>query len=88
MFGLEGYLTGRPQYVRLQHCVSDRVVSNTEAPQGTALSPFLFNLYSTDFNYCRQTCHLQKFSDDSAVVGCISKDDEDEYRAAVNNFVI
>ena len=36
------YLTGRPQYVRLQHCVSDRVVSSTGAPQGTVLSPFLF----------------------------------------------
>ncbi|KAJ8353481.1 hypothetical protein SKAU_G00210480 [Synaphobranchus kaupii] len=44
------YLTGRPQYVRLQHCVSDRVVSNTGAPQGTVLSPFLFTLYTTDFN--------------------------------------
>ncbi|KAI4873724.1 hypothetical protein NFI96_000464 [Prochilodus magdalenae] len=62
------YLTGRPQYVRLQHCVSDRVVSNTGALQGTVLSPFLFTLYTTDFNYCTETCHLQKFSDDSAVL--------------------
>ncbi|KAI4887653.1 hypothetical protein NFI96_006166, partial [Prochilodus magdalenae] len=81
------YLTGRPQYVRLQHCVSDRVVSNTGALQGTVLSPFLFTLYTTDFNYCTETCHLQKFSDDSAVVGCISRGDEDEYRATVNDFV-
>ncbi len=81
------YLTGRPQYVRLQHCVSDRMVSNTGAPQGTVLSPFLFTLYTTDFNYCTETCHLQKFSDDSAVVGCISKGDEVEYRAVVDNFV-
>ncbi|KAI4897881.1 hypothetical protein NFI96_029587, partial [Prochilodus magdalenae] len=81
------YLTGRPQYVRLQHCVSDRVVSNTGAPQGTVLSPFLFTLYTTDFNYCTETCHLQKCSDDSAVVGCISRGDEDEYRATVNDFV-
>ncbi|KAI4889354.1 hypothetical protein NFI96_010285 [Prochilodus magdalenae] len=81
------YLTGRPQYVRLQHCVSDRVVSNTGAPQGTVLSPFLFTLYTTDFSYCTETCHLQKFSDDSAVVGCISRGDEDEYRATVNDFV-
>ncbi|KAL6473956.1 hypothetical protein MHYP_G00175170 [Metynnis hypsauchen] len=55
------YLTGRPQYVRLQHCVSDRVVSNTGVPQGTVLSPFLFTLYTTDFSYCTETCHLQKF---------------------------
>ncbi|KAJ8367963.1 hypothetical protein SKAU_G00079910 [Synaphobranchus kaupii] len=62
------YLTGRPQYVRLQHCVSDRVVSNTGAPQGTVLSPFLFTIYTRDFNYLTETCHLQKYSDDSAVV--------------------
>lgn len=40
------YLTGRPQYVRLQSCVSDTVISNTGAPQGTILSPFLFTLYA------------------------------------------
>ncbi|KAJ0028904.1 hypothetical protein NQD34_003901 [Periophthalmus magnuspinnatus] len=81
------YLTGRPQYVRLQGCVSDRVVSNTGAPQGTVLSPFLFTLYTTDFSYCSETCHLQKFSDDSAVVECISGGDEREYRTVVDNFV-
>ncbi len=81
------YLTGRPQFVRLRHCVSDRVVSNTGAPQGTVLSPFVFTLYSMDFSYCTETCHLQKFSNDSAVVGCISGGDEAEYRAAVDNFV-
>uniref|UniRef100_A0A8C5DDN1 BACK domain-containing protein n=1 Tax=Gouania willdenowi TaxID=441366 RepID=A0A8C5DDN1_GOUWI len=56
------------------HCVSDKVVSNTGAPQGTVLSPFLFTTYTTDFSYCTDTCHLQKFSDDSAVVGCIRED--------------
>ena len=49
------YLTGRPQYVRLQNCVSDKVVSNTGAPQGTVLSPFLFTLFTSDFNYCPAT---------------------------------
>ena len=43
------YLMGRPQYVHLQNCVSDRVVSNTGAPQATVLSPFLFILYTSDF---------------------------------------
>ena len=72
--------------MRLQHCVSDRVVSNTGAPQMTFLSPFLFTLNTTDFN-CTETCHLHKVSDDSAVVGCICEGDEDEFRAAVNDFV-
>ena len=42
------YLTNRPQYERLQGCLSDMVTSNTGAPQGTVLSPFLFTLYTSD----------------------------------------
>ncbi|KAL7870356.1 hypothetical protein SRHO_G00078530 [Serrasalmus rhombeus] len=53
--------------------------------QGTVLSPFLFTLYTTDFSYCRETCHFQKFSDDSAIAGCISRGDEDDYRATVKD---
>ena len=45
------YLTGRPQFVRLGSVLSDVVVSDTGAPQGTVLSPFLFTLYTTDFQY-------------------------------------
>ncbi|CAJ1053355.1 hypothetical protein L3Q82_002231 [Xyrichtys novacula] len=62
------YLTDRPQFVHLGSVLSSVVVSVAGAPQGTVLSPFLFTLYTTDFQ-----CHLQKFSDDSAVVGCISR---------------
>ncbi|KAI3352485.1 hypothetical protein L3Q82_005441 [Scortum barcoo] len=45
------YLTGRPQYVRLGDCRSDTVASSTGAPQGTVLSPVLFTLYTSDFQY-------------------------------------
>ncbi len=44
------YLTGRPQFVRLQGCVSERLISNIEAPQGTVLSPFSFTIYTTDLS--------------------------------------
>ncbi|KAI3352397.1 hypothetical protein L3Q82_005355 [Scortum barcoo] len=67
--------------------LSDVVVSDTGAPQGTVLSPFLFTLYTTDFQYNSESCHLQKFSDDSAVVGCIREGEEGEYRTLVDNFV-
>ena len=73
------YLTNRPQYVRLQGSVSDVLLSNTGAPQGTVLSPFLFTLYTSDFRFNSGSCHLQKFSDDSSIVT--------EYRALVENFV-
>jgi len=81
------YLTGRPQYVRLGSVLSDVVVSDVGAPQGTVLSPFLFTLYTTDFQFNSESCHLQKYSDDSAVVGCIRGGDDREYRALVDNFV-
>ncbi|MCI4378806.1 hypothetical protein PGIGA_G00220430 [Pangasianodon gigas] len=81
------YLTGRPQYVRLQSHVSDTIVSSTRAPQGTVLSPYLFTLYTSDFRYYSQSCHLQKFSDDSAIVDCISRGQEAEYRNVVDSFV-
>ncbi|KAK3568773.1 hypothetical protein QTP86_017433, partial [Hemibagrus guttatus] len=81
------YLTNRPQYVRLRDCVSEVVVCNTGAPQGTVLSPFLFTLYTSDFRYNTNACHLQKFSDDSAIVGCVSDGNEQEYRDVIKDFV-
>lgn len=71
---INDYLTNRPQFVRLKDCVSNQVVSSTGAPQGTVLSPFLFTLYTSDFQFKSETCHLQKCSDDSAIVGCIRID--------------
>ncbi|XP_040904789.1 uncharacterized protein LOC121188913, partial [Toxotes jaculatrix] len=81
------YLTNRPQYVRTKDCESDMVVSSTGAPQGTVLAPFLFTLYTADFMYRTTNCHLQKFSDDSAIVGLITDDDDREYRELIQDFV-
>ncbi len=81
------YLTGRPQSVRLQSCVSDHLICNTGAPQGTVLSPFLFTTYTADFKYCSKSCHLQKYSDDTAIVGCVERGQEEEYRKLVADFV-
>ena len=52
------YLTGRPQFVRLGSVLSDVVVSDIRAPQGTVLSPFLFTLYTTDFQYNSESCQF------------------------------
>ena len=65
------YLTSPPQYVIDCKNVCLTLVSSTGAPQGTVLSPFLFTLYTSDFQFLAETCHLQKFADDSAIVGCV-----------------
>ncbi|XP_062849705.1 uncharacterized protein LOC134311986 [Trichomycterus rosablanca] len=81
------YLSNRPQYVRLQDCVSNIVVSSTGAPQGTVLSPFLFSVYTSDFQHNTQDCFLQTFSDDTAIVGCLSDGNEQDYRSIIKDFV-
>ncbi|KAI3363647.1 hypothetical protein L3Q82_001188 [Scortum barcoo] len=54
--------------------------------KGTVLAPFLFTLYTADFSYNTPSCHLQKFSDDSAVVGLITDGDDREYRGLIQDF--
>ncbi|KAI3356662.1 hypothetical protein L3Q82_003303 [Scortum barcoo] len=56
------YLTDRPQFVRLQDCVSDVVVCSTGDPQGTVLSPFLFTLYTSDFTLTPRTASTNRIS--------------------------
>ncbi|TWW58076.1 hypothetical protein D4764_07G0007950 [Takifugu flavidus] len=78
------YLTNRLQYVRLHDCESDVVVCSTGAPQGTVLSPFLLTLYTSDFSHNSDSCHLQKFSDDTAIAGRVSEGNELEDREGLD----
>lgn len=78
------YLTGCPQYVRIQNGVSDTVICSTSVP---VVFPFLFTLYTSDFTYNSEFCHLQKFSDDSVVVGYIQGGDTSDYQMVVDNFI-
>ncbi|KAI3354787.1 hypothetical protein L3Q82_004534 [Scortum barcoo] len=50
------------------------------------LAPFLFTLYTADFSYNTPSCHLQKFSDDSAVAGLITDGNDREYRGLIQDF--
>ncbi|TWW74400.1 RNA-directed DNA polymerase from mobile element jockey [Takifugu flavidus] len=81
------YLTQRPQFVRVKGSESDRLLCSTGVPQGTVLSPFLFTLYTADFSHSTSSCHLQKFSDDSAAVSLITDGDDTEYRELIQDFV-
>lgn len=78
------YLTNILQYVRLPDCVSGTLVSSTGAPDGTALAPFLFNVYTSDYRHNSELCHLQKFAD--VIVGCVRGGQEGEYRGLVRDF--
>uniref|UniRef100_A0A8C6KTV4 Reverse transcriptase domain-containing protein n=1 Tax=Nothobranchius furzeri TaxID=105023 RepID=A0A8C6KTV4_NOTFU len=84
---IKDYLKNRPLFVRLKNCTSNQAISNIGAPQGTVLSPYLFTLYTSDFQYKSETCHLHKYSDVSAVVRCIRDGQEAEYKELVERFV-
>ncbi|KAI3361742.1 hypothetical protein L3Q82_001955 [Scortum barcoo] len=83
------YLTGRPQYVRLGDCRSDTVASSTGAHRRELCSlSVLFTLYTSDFQYKSEFCHVQKFARrHSHIVGCIRSGQEDEYRELIKDFV-
>ncbi|KAI3357214.1 hypothetical protein L3Q82_015682 [Scortum barcoo] len=40
-----------------------------------------------NFTYSTDSCHLQKFSDDTAIVGCVSEGNDCEYRKVIMDFV-
>ena len=44
----------------------------------TFLAPFLFTLYTA-----AESCHIQEYSDDTAVVACVRGGREGEYRDLV-----
>ena len=81
------YLTSRLQYVRLNGLLSSAVSTNTGAPQGTFLAPFLFVLYKADCRSTNESCPPVKFADDTELVGKISNDEDAIYHKQIENFV-
>ena len=83
------FLTNRTQCVRIGNHLSGIVSTSTGAPQGCALSPALFSLYTSD---CRPITpgnrdKLFKYADDKALVGLINNNDHSAYIQEVNNLV-
>lgn len=84
------FLTNRLQHVRLKNndldVTSDLIMTNTGAPQGAVLSPFLFTIYAND---CQlkdaKATHLIKFAYDTSLQEMITRDDN-EYRKSIDWF--
>ena len=81
------YLTSRLQYVRLNGLVSSAIKTNTGAPQGTVLAPFLLALYTADCRSTDESCPVVKFVDHTELVGKISTYEDAIYHKQTENFV-
>ena len=82
------YLTERPQCVRLDSTThSNKITTCTGAPQGTVLAPFLFSIYTSDFKPTHANCIIDKYADDTILIGLIKDDNTADYISEVNALV-
>ncbi|KAK3526360.1 hypothetical protein QTP70_024633, partial [Hemibagrus guttatus] len=81
------FLTGRPQLVWIRNTFSSTTTLSTGAPQGCVLSPLLFTLLTRDCAAMHSSNHIVKFTDDTTVVGLISKNDK-EHRVTIHPLFI
>ena len=82
------YLTSRPQYVRLRpSTLSDVIITNTGAPQGTVLTPFLFSLYTSDCRATHNNCFIDKYATGTVLTGMVLNDNFINYTQVVISFV-
>ena len=77
------YLTERPQYVRTKTESSSLATLNCGAPQGCVLSPILFVLYTNDLCWESENVVVQKYADDTVILGFIKNDKDAEYKECI-----
>ncbi|KAK3524760.1 hypothetical protein QTP86_002555 [Hemibagrus guttatus] len=69
---IHSFLSNRPQAVRIGSVTSDTIITNTGAPQGCVLSPFLYTLYTNDCISPSPFTTYYKYSDDTAILALLN----------------
>lgn len=65
---LQDYLANRTQYISICNTRSAEVFLKSGVPQGSVLSPLLFNLYVNDLAKSVSGCQLYQYADDTLLV--------------------
>jgi gmma-aminobutyric acid receptor subunit gamma/cGMP-dependent protein kinase 2 len=77
------FLMGRRQMVKVGNNTSTLLTLNTGVPQGHALSPLLYFVFTHDCVAIHASNSILKFAEDTTVVGLITNNDETAYREEV-----
>ena len=83
-----GFLTGRPQVVRVGNNTSAPLILNTGAPQRCVLSPLLYSLFTHDCVVKHDFNTIIKFADDTTMVSLITENDEKAYMEEVRDLAV
>ena len=86
------FLTKRPQFVFIKasdkNFVSSTKVTNTGAPQGTVLAPFLFSIYTDSCRSSSENIFIIKYADDTSIQALIrNNSDLNNFHSQVSLFV-
>ena len=94
---MASYLSGRFQRVKLSNSRSEWVPVKKGVPQGSALGPFLLNVFMNDIFHFIEICHLINYADDNTlstvqltielVLSTLKKDGENAMKWFTINFM-
>ena len=82
---LVGWLTRRPQRVRVNNTLSTALTCSTGSPQGCVLSPLLFILYTNCCCSTYESSFIIKYADDSVILSLL-QDHEMDHGPVLDKF--
>ncbi|KAJ0012409.1 hypothetical protein NQD34_016743 [Periophthalmus magnuspinnatus] len=84
---IHSFLSNRQQAVRVNNAITAPLTTNTGAPQGCVLSPFLYTLYTNDCTSPSPGTVYIKYADDTAILGLLSDSTSlGQYQNSVSHF--